>query len=329
MDNIKLNTQYYSYRYKLSFYYNGNKSIGSSYSPPASSIYLTVIPGDNIMRLSWASAVPWQDSLYVIFRKGPASTTFDSITEVKGTVHSYTDSMLTNTKTFCYYIKSVSFFSDSTIKRPLYDSSEIQCGTPKDTIPPCSPQLTVLPECSQMQDSLIWTDPDLSCKNTNDVLLYNIYYSPTINGDMHLLATITNTGDTVYLNKNMTSIAGCYAVTAVDSFGNESKITPVCVDNCPQYQLPNVFTPNGDGVNDIFTPILPFRYIKNVDISIYNRWGQLMFHTIDPMIDWDGKDQVTHGECPDGVYYYICTVNEIRIDGVQPIVLKGFVELIR
>jgi gliding motility-associated-like protein len=93
--------------------------------------------------------------------------------------------------------------------------------------------------------------------------------------------------------------------------------------------MPNVITPNGDNDNDLFTPILPYRYIKSIDINIYNRWGQVMFHTTNPMINWDGKDQNSHGDCPDGVYYYICTVNEIRVTGVQPITLKGFVQLIR
>jgi len=324
-DITGLNTLYNSYRYKLDFYYSGNTYLGSS--PPASSIYLTTKPGNHIVNLTWTSNVPWIDSAYLIYRNSGSG--FNYLTAVAGNIHSYTDSMLVDRHSYCYYVESKSYYADPTILRPLYDSSEVQCATPIDTVPPCQPMLTVSAECNAMQDSLIWTDPDHSCKNTNDVVLYNIYYSPTLNGDMQIIATINNINDTVFINKNVNSIAGCYSVTAVDSFGNESKLSAVCVDNCPQYTLPNVFTPNGDGFNDLFTPILPFRYIKSIDISIYNRWGQVMFHTINPLINWDGKDQVTRADCPDGVYYYICVVNEIRVDGVQPITLKGFVELIR
>jgi gliding motility-associated-like protein len=324
-----LNTAALSYRYKLSFYYNTNTPIGSS-SAPASSIYLTAKPANRVIHLSWASNVPWSDSTYSIYRKAPGATGFSFLASVPGSVHAYTDSLLTNLKSYCYYVESKSFYADPTIMRPLFDSSEVQCSEPKDTVPPCAPKLAVMAQCNVFQDSLIWNNPDHFCPDIyNDILEYKIYFSPLTNGDMVLLKTVTNVNDTTFVNANLTSVAGCYAVTAVDSFGNESALNTICVDNCPQYTLPNVFTPNGDNQNDLFTPILPFRYIKSIDMNIYNRWGQLMFHTIDPMISWDGKDQTTHGECPDGVYYYICTVNEIRVTGVKPITLKGFIEIIR
>ena len=327
-----LNTTNNSYRYKLFFYYKDTLPIkGNTAAPPASSIYLTTRPGNEKMKLSWSSNVPWKDSTYYIYRKGPypTYTTYKLIGSVPGTVHTYTDSLITNLDTFCYYVKSKSFYSDPTILHPLYDSSEVQCNYPKDTVPPCQPALDVVPECNIFSDSLVWNNPDHFCPGVDNILKYEILYSPTENGDMQIIKTITNVNDTIFVNDSLTSIAGCYAVLAVDSFGNVSALNTICVDNCPQYTLPNVFTPNGDGDNDLFTPILPFRYIKSIDINIYNRWGQIMFHTIDPMINWDGKDQTTHGECPDGVYYYICTVNEIRVNGVQPVTLKGFLQLIR
>ncbi len=324
-----INTQSNSYRYKLNFFYNTSTPIGSV--PPASSIYLTTKPGNNTNTLSWSSKVPWADSTYMIYRHGPIPPyIFNYLTTVPGTIHSYTDTGLTNTKTYCYYVKSVSYYSDTTILHPLFDSSEIQCSAPKDTIPPCAPKLTVIPSCMNLEDSLIWNNPDHTCKGINNTVeYYKIYYSATETGDMNVIKTITNLNDTVLVFDSLTSVAGCYAVTAVDSFGNESRLNTVCVDNCPQYTLPNVFTPNGDGSNDLFTPILPYRYIKSIDINIFNRWGQVMFHTNNPMINWDGKDQNTHGNCPDGVYYYICVVNEIRVTGIQPVTLKGFVQILR
>jgi gliding motility-associated-like protein len=143
------------------------------------------------------------------------------------------------------------------------------------------------------------------------------------------IITITNPDDTVFVNSNLTSVAGCYAVIAFDSVGQSSPFNTFCVDNCPLYSLPNVFTPNGDGINDLFTPLEPYRYVKDIDINIYNRWGQLMFHTTDPNINWNGKVNNTGGDCPDGVYYYICVVNEIRLEGIIPVNLKGFIEILR
>lgn len=326
--DVSLNTSGTGYRYRLNFFYHDSLSVGTS--PEASSIFLTAKPSNNLIDLSWKSVVPWTDSAYMIYRMPPLATSYTYLTTVKGNIHTYTDTALTNTKTYCYYIKSLSYYADTTILHPLVDSSEEICSAPKDTIAPCPPKLAVSAQCNTFQDSLIWNNPDHTCpaiKNT--VEYYNIYYTAVQGNDMILIKTINNVNDTIFVNDSLQSVAGCYAVTAVDSFGNESKLVPGCVDNCPQYTLPNVFTPNGDNQNDFFTPILPYRYIKSIDINIFNRWGQVMFHTNDPMINWDGRDQTTHGLCPDGVYYYICVVNEIRVTGVQPITLKGFVQLIR
>ncbi|MGA1048799.1 MAG: gliding motility-associated C-terminal domain-containing protein, partial [Minisyncoccia bacterium] len=86
------------------------------------------------------------------------------------------------------------------------------------------------------------------------------------------------------------NLAGCYAISAFDFNGNESlPSSKVCIDNCPNYQLPNTFTPNGDGQNDLFTPY-PFCFIEEVNFTVYNRWGQMVFKTNDPQLNWDGKN---------------------------------------
>ena len=114
----------------------------------------------------------------------------------------------------------------------------------------------------------------------------------------------------------------------MDSVGNKSTITDtVCVENCPKYELPNVFTPGSDGFNDFFKPF-PYQYVKAVDIKIYNRWGNLVFETTDPDILWDGKNQKNNQPCTDGTYFYVCTVHEIYLKGTQPRVLKGFIQLL-
>jgi hypothetical protein len=53
-----------------------------------------------------------------------------------------------------------------------------------------------------------------------------------------------------------------------------------------------------------------------------------MFETADPDVKWDGKNKDTKKQCPDGVYFYLCTVNEIRVEGITPRVIKGFIQLI-
>ena len=82
--------------------------------------------------------------------------------------------------------------------------------------------------------------------------------------------------------------------------------TTVYVEDCSvitQIFIPNAFSPyNTDDINDYF-----HIYAENIDIddfyfSIYNRWGQLLFHTTDPRFRWDGKYNGDY--LPQGIYTY-------------------------
>ena len=128
-----------------------------------------------------------------------------------------------------------------------------------------------------------------------------------------------------------TSLAGCYYVTAVDSFGNESPASNICcVDNCPIYKLPNVFTPNGDGKNDTYGPLGDYRFVDSVDMRIFDRWGMEVFKTTDPAIKWDGRDMKTGNPLAAGTYFFICIVKEYYLDGVKKTPpINGTITLIR
>ncbi|MDA9121323.1 gliding motility-associated C-terminal domain-containing protein, partial [Flavobacteriales bacterium] len=80
--------------------------------------------------------------------------------------------------------------------------------------------------------------------------------------------------------------------------------------------------------NDFFTPF-PYAFVESIDLKIYNRWGLKIFETTNPDILWDGTNKDTKLDCSDGVYYYICTVNEIGLTGVEPRDLHGYIHLIR
>ena len=88
-----------------------------------------------------------------------------------------------------------------------------------------------------------------------------------------------------------------------------------------------MFTPNGDQHNDTFDAF-PYRSIDHVEMKIFNRWGTLVFETTDPAIIWSGKDLQTGKLCEDGVYYYTVQVFEIRLAGINPYSLNGWLHLI-
>ena len=101
----------------------------------------------------------------------------------------------------------------------------------------------------------------------------------------------------------------------------------ICTDNCPEYELPKIFTPNGDNLNDQYIPVKN-KYIKDVDFVMYNRWGEIVFETSDPALKWDGKSKQMKQPVSDGTYYYICTVHEIHYYGIKERKLKGFVQIL-
>ena len=83
--------------------------------------------------------------------------------------------------------------------------------------------------------------------------------------------------------------------------------------------IPNVFSPNGDGKNDVFY-VPTICYSEDFSLEIYDRWGILMFTSKHKDERWDGKNK-SGGKAPDGVYYYIVKV----LDRTY----TGFVQLIR
>jgi gliding motility-associated-like protein len=321
-----LNTQNLAYTFRVDFYSNGVFK-GSTHT--ATSVFLDAVSSDNKITLSWQENVPWVNYKYYVWKEIPGgSGTFIKIDST--TSHTYVNDSLVNGVIYCYKIQTVGDYSDPALPRPLFNMSQVKCAAPVDTDPPCQPEFNVTSDCGIMQNVLSWVNPNTTC--SSDAVKYNIYFARTLEEPLVLIQTITDINTTFYSHLDnydgVLSVAGCYSVTAIDSFANESVIiNKVCVDNCPVYELPNVFTPNGDNMNDLFIP-LPYRYVKDIDIKIYDRWGLLMFETKDPHILWDGKNKDTNAQCSDGVYFYVCIVNEIRLEGITPRVLKGFIQLI-
>jgi len=69
--------------------------------------------------------------------------------------------------------------------------------------------------------------------------------------------------------------------------------------------IPNVFSPNGDGLNDLFKPSGNF---TKIDVKIYNRYGALIYTSIQLNEGWNGR--TTAGEkCIEGTYFYIINTN--------------------
>ena len=67
--------------------------------------------------------------------------------------------------------------------------------------------------------------------------------------------------------------------------------------------LPNVFTPNGDGVNDeLYIEGIPDVCFDHMDVKVFNRWGQIVYESTEPQFRWDGTSN-NGNPCPSGTYF--------------------------
>jgi gliding motility-associated-like protein len=333
-----LNTADGPFHYQVAFYVNGNTiPLGSTLE--ASTVFLNVAASDKKTILSWQEKVPWGNYEYEVYRLNNATNVFDLI--AKTASGRYEDRNLNNGQTYCYKIRSVGSYGVDGILSPLYNWSEEECGEPIDTVPPCAPKLTITNRCTlgdvviapdpPYENVLTWTSPANECPDNSDLVGYKIWFTPNTTTPFTLLKTINDKNILSFTHELAGFLAGCYVVTAFDSTGNESPRTDsICVVNCAFYELPNAFTPNGDGSNDVFEPFPGWRFVDRVDMQIFNRWGNLVFETTDPAIQWKGI-QSDGKTVADGTYFYICRVYIPTLDGVsfEFSTLKGWIEVLQ
>jgi gliding motility-associated-like protein len=319
-----VNTENNSNSYRIDFYslLPQRTMVGST--TIASSVFLEATPSDNQITLMWTTNVPWTEDSFVVFKQNPSTLGFDSLTTT--TIAYFLDTGLVNGRDYCYLVKSKGKYPTAGLIDPIINFSQVVCAQPIDNVPPCAPDLSIAVQCDSVNNILSWNDPNESC--SDDVLQFRVYYTPVLNGSYTIIATLGNLPpNQMDHNNNGISIAGCYYITALDSVGNESiSSDTVCVDNCPTYDLPNVFTPNGDGNNDFFRPF-PYKYVEGIEMQIFNRWGALVFETNDPQILWNGTNQQSGQPSSDGVYYYVCKIKETRLEGTVERTITGFVQL--
>ncbi|MBK7946314.1 MAG: gliding motility-associated C-terminal domain-containing protein [Flavobacteriales bacterium] len=319
-----LNTRDQAHVYRIDFFGRADQAtpdfIGSS--APASTIFINLVPNDEQLTVQWSLNVPWTNTLYDVERDIGGVWTLVGTS----TTGSFTETGLSNGQRYCYRVKSTGSYGNPDIVSPLINFSQEACGIPVDLTPPCAPTVALDNDCELPLNTLTWNNPNESC--ADDTYQYRIYFATGPSGQYALVGTVVGAENTSFRHSDGFSVAGCYQVTAIDTAGNESAfIAPVCGDNCPIYELPNVFTPNGDQSNDFFVPF-PYRGVRSIALVVYNRWGMPVFRSQDPAIGWDGTYLDTGERLPDGVYYYVCDVVLARLAGDEALPLKGYVHLL-
>ncbi|MCC2548650.1 gliding motility-associated C-terminal domain-containing protein [Hymenobacter sp. BT175] len=352
-----LNTAANAYSYRLEFFSSAQSSPGSAElietAGPASTVRVegTPDPTTNSIAVRWTYSVPWNNAQRptTIFRRDPGSSTYVQVATVTGTATggTYTDrgttaAPLQKGATYCYYVLTNGTYNNARLPDPLLNKSQERCIALNAV--PCPPVLTLsvtncdslaaLPSFPRPSDTyantLTWTLGNTPTDCSRAIAYYRIFYRPTAEGPFTLLDSVTQMR---YQHRALTSPAGCYAVQSVDASGNRSALSNIeCKDNCLFFLLPNIFTPNGDGINDTFVPKVSSP-VRKVHFQVFNRWGVKIYDgNTDPRINWDGGGSTGENrrgvKVTEGVYYYYAEVEFADFNNTKR-TYKGWVEITR
>jgi len=211
------------------------------------------------------------------------------------------------------------------------------------------------PNGSISKDTLLYFDPatsnqagsytlvvedSMSCKKSSTVELI-VMESPVITFSGYdtlfvepgYILDAGNTAQSYWWNTGATTSqitidsTGLYSVQAESGQGCKSTEAVWVLWAGKSFFIPNAFTPNGDGLNDVFGAIPRLDYINQYRISIFNRWGQMIFDTSDLNQGWDGTFK---GEaCQAGFYVYRIVYQDFGTGTQESKVMEGTVMLVR
>jgi gliding motility-associated-like protein len=324
-----INTQELQLSYRIDLYTKNPDNpfyIGSTTVAP--SIFLTIDPTDKALLLNWNNNVPWINDTFEIYRNIPSQATdFELI----GTalIPSYIDTGLVNGKLYCYKVKSIGSYSAPGIIKPIINFSQEFCKSPIDKVPPCPPVLTLNTNCETLENYLSWWPYPDSCQE--DSIYFRVYYAFSEEADFTIIHTTGPDEFNHTFSTTPPSVVGCFSVTALDTMNNESSFSNVvCVDidACGEIWFPNVFTPNNDKWNNYFQAD-SVNSVKQFRMTIFNRWGTVVYETEDPYFKWDGKDQGNNSDCVPGVYFFEGLVSVYTLRGPIDRRIRGSVTLLR
>ncbi|MEI7596620.1 MAG: gliding motility-associated C-terminal domain-containing protein [Bacteroidota bacterium] len=228
----------------------------------------------------------------IIYTNGNSDTTSQSVEIFKTTVNLGNDTALCEGETLkldasfpnaSYKWQDNSSNTEYVVNQPNIYWVEVSSNGCSD-IDSINVDYNPIPSINLGNDTLICSNTDffLNAYTENASYLWN-------NGSNNATLKVSNAG---FFNVEI-SVDGCI---------NSDSIF-ISLKTCDAIiEMPNVITPNGDGINDLFEPI-KIENVASANMNIYNRWGNLLFQSNNLPIKWDGKTK--NSESTEGTYFWI------------------------
>jgi gliding motility-associated-like protein len=153
----------------------------------------------------------------------------------------------------------------------------------------------------------------IATSSSGGVFPYTYNWSPNANISCGAcpVVQVMGTGDTLKYIYTVKDQSGCIGSDTLWVYSRPCLETAI---------IPNVFSPNGDGKNEVFFIPGVCPDDNNFSLQIFDRWGSMLFNSVSRNHSWDGK--TNHGDdAPDGTYYFIVKVKDATY--------KGFLQLVR
>lgn len=184
----------------------------------------------------------------------------------------------------------------------------------------CTPLDVTFTNTSQNASSYSWNFGNGTTINVNSTFP-NQYQTYTSNATIQLIAAEGNCADTAVVSVYL-SVCGCTDVLAVNYNPLANADDGSCYYPQPTVEAPNVFSPNNDGLNDLY--FLTTTNSVSIELSIINRWGNVVFEGSGINPAWNGKMK-SGADAPDGVYFYKYTVYGLQNQFIEG---HGFLQLV-
>jgi len=336
IDHSAPNTQDFPHSYKIELIERSDisaswESVG--FSSVATSTFISATGRNSRVNIAVLQTSPsWITERFRIYRKYAWQTDddFAFIAETAAPHFLDTENLINDT-TYAYRIQAFGRHFDERINTYVLTnwSQKVNATPTIDT--PCIQILEVFPNCNPLENHLTWwsSGNDEDCDDFG--LTYHIFFRHSAND---VFAEIHSTTVPEFIHEN--AFIGCYFVVASNIRNYRSAPSDtICItpqqfyDECLNFELPNVFTPNDDGFNDVFKAMPHSLGHLNMffTIRIFNRWGNQVFEYNNMNFEWDGN-QPNGQPAPTGTYFWVV---QLGVPGgeIPASQLSGSVTLLR